>query len=462
MGDKRRTDRLIHVAAELSANTGSSLASSCADDSAALLGGYRFIENKAVKPDDIAKSGFQSTAVLSQESNLLLAIEDSTTLSYKHSIVSELGGLGGPKDSTAKGFWVHSVMLMDANLERTVGLIDQQRWIRLGKSESEKVSTRKRPYEEKESFKWQKSSENISQRLGDQIAITISVCDREADVFEYIQYKIDNGERFVVRASQNRRLVDEDKCLFDAVLETPVIGEYTIKIPQRGGRKAREAKLEVRSKRVTILPPQRPDSQLSPLSVNVVIAQEVGADSDEKLCWILLTSENIETFECCRKILRFYELRWGIEEFHKAWKSGAKVEEQRMQSAGNMERIAVILMFIAVRLIQLREALMKPFSANLESGQKGNENAGNENTPANKVVSAEEWQVLWFLKEKKTLPDKPPSLLWFFQTLAKLGGWYDSKRTGRPGWLAIWKGCMKLQLVIEGYRVGHQFYSREM
>ncbi|SJZ91666.1 hypothetical protein SAMN02745128_03114, partial [Legionella maceachernii] len=34
----------------------------------------------------------------------------------------------------------------------------------------------------------------------------ISVCDREADIFEYIQYKLDHAQRFIVRASHNQKL----------------------------------------------------------------------------------------------------------------------------------------------------------------------------------------------------------------------------------------------------------------
>ena len=56
-----------------------------------------------------------------------LALEDSTTLGYKHFARSELGDLGGPEDSRTKGFWAHSVMLLDAETEWTLGLIDQQR-----------------------------------------------------------------------------------------------------------------------------------------------------------------------------------------------------------------------------------------------------------------------------------------------------------------------------------------------
>ena len=72
-----------------------------------------------------------------------------------------------------------------------------------------------------------------------------------------------------------------------------------------------------------------------------------------------MTTESLETCEDCRAVLRFYELRWRIEEFHKAWKTGAGVERLRMLSAGNMQRLAVILMFLAVRLLQIREALIR-------------------------------------------------------------------------------------------------------
>ncbi len=50
-----------------------------------------------------------------------------------------------------------------------------------------------------------------------------------------------------------------------------------------------------------------------------------------------------------------YSLRGRIEDFHKAWKSGAKVEQRHMQHADNLERVAAILAFVAVRLLQLRE-----------------------------------------------------------------------------------------------------------
>ena len=104
LDDKRRTKRLTHVAAELAAHTGSSLASSCEGNLAVVEGAYRFIENEAVEPDAIAEVGFQATTLAVHDAQLLLAIEDSTTLSYKHSIRSELGDIGGQKMATPEAF----------------------------------------------------------------------------------------------------------------------------------------------------------------------------------------------------------------------------------------------------------------------------------------------------------------------------------------------------------------------
>ena len=50
-----------------------------------------------------------------------------------------------------------------------MGLIDQQRWIRDDEERGKRNTRKQRPYEEKESFKWQQSSESIEHRLGAQM-----------------------------------------------------------------------------------------------------------------------------------------------------------------------------------------------------------------------------------------------------------------------------------------------------
>ena len=135
-------------------------------------------------------------------------------------------------------------------------------------------------------------------------------------------------------------------------------------------------------------------------------------------------------------VVRGYRLRWRIEDFHKAWKSGAGVERCRMQSADNILRLAVILAFVAVRILQLREA----FETNPEG-------------PCDEVLSQTEWQVLWTLVETKPLPKRTPTVGWAYRAVGRLAGWADTKRTGRVGWCTITEGWTRLRDHVAGYEV---------
>ncbi|MFT4938459.1 MAG: hypothetical protein ACI88A_001486 [Paraglaciecola sp.] len=74
------------------------------------------------------------------------------------------------------------------------------------------------------------------------------------------------------------------------------------------------------------------------------------------LSWKLYTGEPRNSASDALKRVRFYELRWRVEEFYKAWKSaGTQVESFRLQTRNYLEKIIVITAFIAVRLLQLRE-----------------------------------------------------------------------------------------------------------
>lgn len=54
----------------------------------------------------------------------------------------------------------------------------------------------------------------------------------------------------------------------------------------------------------------------------------------------------------------------------------------------------------------------------------------NKRTPANKIVSDEEWKVLWITYENKSLPKTTPTLTWLFQTD---GNTRLASRVGRLG-----------------------------
>jgi hypothetical protein len=440
LGDVRRTRRVVKMAEQLAAHTGRSLAQSCDGDEIKQEGAYRLVRNHHVQPEALMEGGFLATAREAAHHQRLLAIEDTTTLSYRHAVRQGLGELGGPGRGAGTGLWVHSALLVDADSEQTVGLIEQDYWSRPAAQRGQRHRRKERAYADKESYKWQRASERIAARLGAAMAKVITVCDREADVFEYLHYKGSRGERFIVRAAQDRGLWAEEQRLFEQVrAQGQRRGRVGVQVPQRGGRAARQAVLELRSAEVTLALPRRPDgTHLSPVKVNVVLAEERGRAA-EKLCWILLTSEVVDSAEQVQDILRCYGLRWRIEEFHKAWKSGAGVEELRMQYRDNLLKMAVMLAFVAVRLLQLREAL---------------DNKVLSEMPCTQVLGAEEWKLLWVSTQKrKTLPKDAPTLKWAYLAIAKLGGFTNTKRTGRASWGTMWLGWSRLNERINGYRL---------
>lgn len=450
LGDKRLTRRLVKISEQLLNCQEISLAQSCGGKEAEIEGSYRFIRNGRFTASQIASGGYDVTGYLAQEVPLLRAIEDSTSLSYTHSVSAELGLTGNNKRARKRGYIVHSTMLLDAEKEKTLGLIAQERWCRPVDSFGKRNTRTKTAYEEKESYKWEKNSQELERRLGSKLADTISIGDREADIYEYIQYKVMNGHRFVVRARHDRKVKDATEELFEHVSGEKNLGIYTIEIAQKAQRKKRTVELEVRAKKVTLKPPKRradAPTQLKAITLNVVIVKEKEPLTEQVLEWILLTTEPISCFDEVRKITRYYELRWRIEDFHKAWKSGSKVEKLRMQHADNLEKMIVILSFLAIRLLQLKE-YFEPEQVMLDENDVC--------MSCEELLTEIEWKVLWKAVEKKKLPLIPPDAAWAYQAIAKLGGWSNSKKTGKASWATIWNGWSRLNERVEGFLLAHE------
>jgi hypothetical protein len=455
LGDIRRTNRLIRVAADLSHFAGASFCQANGQDQAALEAAYRLVRNDAIDPQAIVEAGFVATVLKAETVPLVLAVEDSTTLCFSHKAAEQLGDLGGPANAPGRGFFVHSVLLLDAQTEQTVGLIEQHYWMRPPTQRGKRHQRRERDYLDKESYKWQRASERMRVRLGkDVMARVISVCDRESDVYEYLSDKCLHGERFVLRAAWNRRVDLEEpegqnaSHFYAALSHARQMAQVEVKIPQRGGRPARTAELTVQTLRLRLYRPRNGIHRGGPehLSVNVVVALEIAPPQDqEPLEWILLTTEPVNTPEEALEVLRYYRLRWRVEDFHKAWKSGAGVERQRHQGAGNLHRAAVLLAFVAVRLLQLREAV--------------------EQTPEDScevVLKRLEWQVLWASVEETKPPAKAPTLKWAYRALGKLARWTDTKHTGRMSWQTLWRGWQQLQFRIQGFHASKLISDAEM
>ena len=436
LNDPRRTQRLVSLATSIAQHPGVAV-SRLPLSPAQMEGAYRFIRNENIQASDIAEAGFHATMQQAKEHDTLLALEDTTSLTYRHeSVREELGHTN--QGNKNRAILAHSILLFAPQSQQVVGLIEQQRWTRDITKRGQRHQHATRAYEDKESYKWEQASTNMSARLGEHINKVISVCDREADLFEYLAYKTEQKQRFVVRSMQSRCIQEHAHKLYDYSNTLPLAATKSLFIAQKGGRKAREVTLEIRYTRVTLKAPANKRTQADiPLSYVSVIEQ---SDSEEKLAWHLLTSEPITCSEEALKVVSYYERRWLIEDYHKVWKSsGTAVEQLRMQSRDNLERMSVILAFIATRLLQLR--FIK--ASKKEVGTQCCET----------VLGQKAWKLLWLKMETTPLPKQCPDMLWAYDRLARLGGWKDSKRTGRACVEILWEGWFKLQTILEGYEL---------
>src|SRR5262249_12386367 len=180
----------------------------------------------------------------------------------------------------------------------------------------------------------------------------VYLADREADFYEPIQRCRRNGEDFVIRAYRDRKLAQSEEHLFGALEQAAVCGEMTVQLRGRNGEASRAAVVSLRSCRVKLQGPWRPHGRQQDVEVNVVEARQLAPpEGVEALHWILLTSLPCDRLVQLQRIVARYERRWWIEQYHKALKSGAGVEESQLEQGFRIENLVAVLAVVAVRLV---------------------------------------------------------------------------------------------------------------
>jgi hypothetical protein len=380
-------------------------------------------------------------------------IQDTTSASVKYRpLADEIKSAGSPT-----GFMVHSTLAVDGETGYPIGILDQQRWIRLPKAERQRAADDAGGL--KESGRWQNAavrSRDILAR-GD-VPFTggiVSVADREADIYSFLRWHSEEQVGFVVRSKHNRAESDGAGLrIWDSSDGFQFAGTREITIPQRGGqgvsfnqrerapRKKRAAHTELWARsHISIVDPK---AEGKPIIINAVLVRERSVpQGEEPLQWRLLTDQPVETVQDVLRVVQYYEQRWTIEEFHKIWKTGCRVEVRPLQDPDTIERMLVITAAIGIRLLQLHRL------AN---------DADDKDTPCAKILDEDEWLCLWATVEPNApMPSRPPTARWAFRAIAKLGGWYDTKKTGRVGWQTVWRGWFKLQEYVVGWRAARSF-----
>jgi len=281
----------------------------------------------------------------------------------------------------------------------------------------------------KESMLWSESSSRIN--LDTSKTKVVEVMDREGCVFDIMKNSLTLGHDFLIRAKRNKFIRNPLRHqIFDAASKVQVAGYKTIDVQKSGKQKKRKAKLEIKYMNIEIPgPPGRKDKALQ---CHLVQAIEINPpENQEPLSWYLLTSVKVNSFDEAIKIIKWYQYRWIIEEYHKCIKTGCNVQKKQLKESFRLENYLGIASIIAVKLLQIRD-LVRVMPDEL----------------ASKVIDKLSLKVIQgYHKTKKDLTVKE-----YYILIAKMGGFLDRKSDGDPGWQTLWKGQIQLYWMIEGAR----------
>jgi hypothetical protein len=433
--DKRRTDRLVRLAEGILRHPAGSLPEQTTN-MADLKAAYRLFDCPDVTFERIAGPHWEQTR--RQAPGRYLLLDDTTEVEF--GIRREISGLGPTGNGGGRGFLLHSSLMVAAEGEEIFGLAGQKIWYR--KPAPKKENTAQRLARKRESELWGQ----VIDRIGRPPAGTqwVHVMDRGADNFEVYCHCREQGTDWVVRVTQlDRRILapqQKKMPLSDYLGTLALAGTYELSLRARPKQPARTAKLEVRFGPLWMPPPQHKSRYVkklnpSPIPMWVVHVVEVDApEGVEPIEWILFTSLPVERFADAWLIIGYYEKRWLIEEWHKALKTGCRLEHRQLKTAGRLEALAGLLSVVGVRLLQLKSAARTM-----------------PDRPAREMVP-ERWIAMLQAarKNKKVLRPAPMSVGEFYRQLAMFGGFLGRKSDGEPGWITIWRGWQKLYLIVRG------------
>ena len=465
LGDKRLDARLITLCDRFSDAPESPINQACADW-AETKAAYRFFQNENVDVGEILTAHRSKTAKRASKQKTVLAIQDTSYFVYtSHPKTEGLGKLSLKKGKRVKEIDCNG-LLMHTSLAVTteglpLGLLDQKIFSR--KPYPKKIRTDKTyrprehlPVEEKESYRWLEALAHTKEAVGKTEVVT--VCDREADLYDFFKLSDQIGCPVLVRAKANRVINRRSRFseqsgvkLWEHMGQQPEAGSYTVDIPRRSKtkhckeREARTTTMTVRFGSFRLNPPRNHtkhgNEHLPDIELNAVYVREVNPpDGEEPVEWMLLCNLPVTSFEeACEKV-RWYSLRWRIEMYHKVLKSGFRVEACRLGDAERLTRYLTVMSIVAWRLFMIT------LVARTDPA-----------TPCLTLLAEQEWKVLFLKTNKnKPLPRKPPStgdvVIW----VAKLGGYLARRSDGPPGTITLWRGWKRLADLTEGWNLAVQ------
>jgi len=438
-GDARRTKRLVQLFDSMVRHPGGTLPAKLSERQD-LRAFYRIMNAKEVTHESVMRQHYVATREAIQqtvsEGAAVLIIHDATELDYAN-IIALQAYLGQIGEGTHRGYICHNSLAVRADTKEVLGLTSQilHHRANVPKNETEKQC---RERKDRESRLWVHGAKQSG--LNPIYGLVVDVSDALSDTFEYLSYEIDNHRHFVLRSRDNRRLhapINDQWYLHDAVRTWRSRDSYTIEISANNKRKERKAVVNIAYGPVIIAPPGRRagDYEEKPLAMWAVRVWEPNPpEGEEALEWILLTNVAVhDKMDACVRA-EWYSDRFIVEDFHKAKKTGCRIETLQFDTIERLEPAIGIISILATTLLKLRAAARQPDA---------------ETRPATDVV--DEIYVDVLRQHYPTRIGTNPSVKTFYMHVARLGGHQNRKVDGFPGWITLWRGWMKLESMVRGY-----------
>jgi hypothetical protein len=252
---------------------------------------------------------------------------------------------------------------MNPQTQQILGCLTQEPFLRkLAPVGETKTQRKHRP---RESHVWERSVQAIG--WVPENCQWIYVGDSGSDIFTFWQTCKELGYDFVLRVAQDRdvdisegaaAVALDEKHLKTLVRSLPAKDAHVLSIPAQHHQPKREALLQITFQEVSIHPPLH-GAFLAKAEIAAWVVRVWETDppeGQEPLEWILLTTLPLVRVSNAWEVVQWYSWRWLLEDFHKALKTGCRMEHRNLQSVEAQWRLLAILTPIALRLLVIRQA----------------------------------------------------------------------------------------------------------
>lgn len=421
-------------------------------------GFLRFLHNEHIEERKLIR-GITNRLPAHVAGKHVLMLEDTSEVHYHRQAgrIKNPAGLGDAGRSPL-GYFIHPSLVVNAEDASVLGLSNIHVWHRDKKRAYDTGSRKKRPIEDKESYKWILGAQRSKCVLNKAEQVTV-IQDRDGDIFESFARLPDDHMQLLIRSKTDRRIVDDhDKWLYRKLSRQPVAVVYELEVKSDNKkRKKRKARIEVRFTRVRI---KRPATLGEPYPLYIELtavealeqAQSV-PKGEAPIHWRLLTTHRVEDFTQAVQIVYWYSLRWLIEEFFRVLKTkGFNLESSLLGSGWALRKLGILTMQAATKVMQLRQST-RDVDCPL---------------PVDIIFDEQEQKCLQDLSrtlEGKTQKLKNPYpahlLSWASWIIARLGGWkgYQSQRPA--GVITLTRGLERFEAIFVGWKLANQMQEED-